>query len=101
MQDAAELHELAKSISTGAGLSLSKLKFRFENDNTLSTGERFLSPKSKVWTWIKILPKARHFGRISCPNCLLSNRLDEHISYKTSPSALISATSYMRQDAQV
>jgi hypothetical protein len=50
-------------------------------------------PKSKVWTWIRILPEARHFGRVSCPNCVLGHRLDEHISYKTSPSALVSARS--------
>jgi hypothetical protein len=69
------------------GFYLSKLDFGFGNDKTVSTGY-FL--KSKVWTWIKILPKARHFGRVSCPSCLMGDRLDEHISYKTSPSALIS-----------
>jgi hypothetical protein len=51
------------------GFTLYKLNFRFGNDKTSTTGP---FPNSKVWTWIKILPKARHFGRVNCPNSLLA-----------------------------
>jgi hypothetical protein len=77
----------SKSISTGADDFSSKLNFRFGNDKTFSNGP---FPKSKVWIWTKILSKVAHFGQISCPNYTLGELLDELVSRKTSPFALIS-----------
>jgi hypothetical protein len=42
------------------GFFSSKLNFRFGNDKTFSNRP---FPKSKVWIWAKILPKAAHFGQ--------------------------------------
>jgi hypothetical protein len=69
------------------GFFSSKLNSRFGIDETFSNGP---FPKSKVWIWTKILSRVRHFGQISCPNCSLGELLDELVSRKTSPFALIS-----------
>jgi hypothetical protein len=86
------------------GFSLSKLKFRFwKRQNVLHRDfpqvqsldmEQNLAQSATFWT--SFLPKpffGRWFGRVSCPIRLLGDSLDEHISYKTSTSALISARS--------